>query len=214
MASAKKSARSAPAKSKAAKKSPAAQKPKAAPAKAKAPAKAAKAKTAKGRKPAAKKAGKSLAAQVAKALGVSETQAVAMAIGELGARLNVGGGEAGKAKAAASAKEKAPETSSSMGQRLFLALDNRGLDGMGMPVEVIDLPCILGSGKSCTIWVNSPQIETRHAQITRGDEGWTLEDLGSTHGTFFEGNPLGRRVLQHGDLFLLANYLRVRAELR
>ncbi len=222
MASAKKSARSAPAKRKAAKK-PA----KAAPAKVKASAKSARVAAKSGRpvakaaRPAAKKAGKpTLAAQVAKALGVSETQAVAMAIGELGARLNVGNGESsgnaqgnsyGKAKAAAA---KAPAASSSMGQRLFLALDNRGLDGMGMPVEVIDLPCVLGSGKSCTIWVNSPQIETRHAQITQGDEGWILEDLGSTHGTFFEGNPLGRRVLQHGDLFLLANYLRVRAELR
>lgn len=235
MASAKKSARSAPAKRKAGKK-PA----KAAPAKVKASTKSAKVAAKSGRpvakaakpaakaakpaakaRPAAKKAGKpTLAAQVAKALGVSETQAVAMAIGELGARLNVGNGESsgnaqgnanGKAKAAAA---KAPPASSSMGQRLFLALDNRGLDGMGMPVEVIDLPCVLGSGKSCTIWVSSPQIETRHAQITQGDEGWILEDLGSTHGTFFEGSPLGRRVLQHGDLFLLANYLRVRAELR
>jgi hypothetical protein len=212
MASAKKkTARSAPAKSKASKKAV-----KAAPPKSKAPVKAAKAPAKAAKKaarPVAKKAGKpTLASKVAKALGVSEAQAVAMAIGELGARLNVGGEATAKAKAAAPAKA-APDTGS-MGQRLFLALDNRGLDGMGMPVEVIDLPCVLGSGKSCTIWINSPQIETRHAQITRGDEGWILEDLGSTHGTFFEGSPLGRRVLQHGDLFLLANYLRVRAELR
>jgi hypothetical protein len=214
MASAKKSARSAPAKSKSKKPAPKAVAKKSAPNKAlkkalkKAPSKAA--------RPAPKKAAPSLGAQVAKALGVSEAQAHAMAIGELAARLGVGGGEAPKAVPAAAPAEVAsrPDTGSSLPQRLFLALDGRGLDGMGLPVEVIDLPCVLGSGKSCTIWVNSPQIETRHAQVTRGDEGWILEDLGTAHGTYFEGNPLGRRILQHGDLFLLANYLRVRAELR
>ena len=198
------------AKKKVAAKSKAAPK-KAAPVKAKKSAPKPAAKPAKKAVPAPKSA---LVAQVAKALGVSEAQAVAMAIGELAARLHVGGEAKAPTLAAPAKQAPTPNTGSSLPQRLFLALDNRGLDGMGLPVEVIDLPCLLGSGKSCTIWVNSPQIETRHAQITRGDEGWVLEDLGSTHGTFFEGHQLGRRVLQHGDLFLLANYLRLRVEFK
>jgi Nif-specific regulatory protein len=83
-----------------------------------------------------------------------------------------------------------------------------------MPVEVIDLPCVIGSGRNCNVWINSPQIETRHLQITHGDEGWLLEDLGSEHGTFFEDRKITRRVLEHGDEFRLAGYLRLRAELR
>ena len=83
-----------------------------------------------------------------------------------------------------------------------------------MPVEVIDLPCVIGSARNCAVWINSPQIETRHLQITHGDEGWVLEDLGSEHGTFIEDRRIARRVLQHGDEFRLAGYLRLRTELR
>jgi pSer/pThr/pTyr-binding forkhead associated (FHA) protein len=41
-----------------------------------------------------------------------------------------------------------------------------------------------------------------------------LEDLGSEHGTFFAGGKIKRRVIQHGDEYRLANYLRLRTELR
>jgi pSer/pThr/pTyr-binding forkhead associated (FHA) protein len=83
-----------------------------------------------------------------------------------------------------------------------------------MPVEVIDLPCVIGSGRQCSVWVNSPQIETRHIQISESDEGWVLEDLGSEHGTFFGDRKIHRRTIQHGDEYRLANYLRLRTELR
>jgi pSer/pThr/pTyr-binding forkhead associated (FHA) protein len=93
-------------------------------------------------------------------------------------------------------------------------LNGRGLDGMGMPVEVIDVPCLVGSGRTCTIWVNAPGIETRHAVITQGDEGWVIEDLGSERGTFLNGERIARKVLVTGDSFLLAGYLAMRVELR
>jgi len=102
---------------------------------------------------------------------------------------------------------------SSLPQRLYVALDGRGIDG-GMPLEVINFPCTLGSGRRNTIWINSPRIETQHAQIVDGPEGWALEDLGSEHGTLFQGERIGRRVLSNGDLFLLAGYLRLKIEMR
>jgi hypothetical protein len=99
-------------------------------------------------------------------------------------------------------------------QRLYLLLDGRGLDGRGMAVEVIDLPCVIGSGRHCSVWVNSPQIETRHLQISHDDSGWVVEDLGTEHGTFFGDRKISRRSIQHGDDYRLANYLRLRTELR
>src|SRR5256885_13237415 len=45
-------------------------------------------------------------------------------------------------------------------------LDGRGLDGRGMPVEVIDLPRVIGSARNCAVWINSPQIETRSEEHT------------------------------------------------
>jgi FHA domain len=161
----------------------------------------------------------SLLGRIARALGVTEAQAELRALRELAERLGLG--EAGRQAPAApvppAAQAPAAPAAAGVGalpQRLFLALDGRGLDGLGLPMEVINLPCLLGSAKTCAIWISSPNIETRHAQITQGDSGWVLEDLGSEHGTFFDGERIGRRVLQNGDTFLLAGYLRVRAELR
>jgi len=83
-----------------------------------------------------------------------------------------------------------------------------------MPVEVIDLPCVVGSGKNCSVWINSPQIETKHLMVTHGQEGWVAEDMNTEHGTFLGDRKIHRRVLQHGDELRLAGYLRLRAELR
>jgi len=146
---------------------------------------------------------KQLRAKAAKAFGVSEKEAELRALRELLASLP-----------AAPERKPAPQAATPLPQRLYLLLDGRGLDGRGMPVEVIDLPCLIGSARNCAVWINSPQIETRHLQITHGDEGWVLEDLGSEHGTFIEDRRIARRVLQHGDEFRLAGYLRLRTELR
>ncbi|MEA2180689.1 MAG: hypothetical protein QOG77_3986, partial [Solirubrobacteraceae bacterium] len=44
-------------------------------------------------------------------------------------------------------------------------------------------------------------ISRRHAEIRRGDDGWTIADLGSKNGTRVNGERLrdGRRVLRTGD---------------
>ncbi len=155
----------------------------------------------------------SLKARLAKHLGVSEDEVEARALRELADEVGLDA-----PKAAPSAPPEALAHGQPSGhylpQRLYLLLDGRGLDGRGMPVEVIDLPCVIGSGKKCTVWINSPQIETRHLQITHGDNGWVIEDLGSEHGTLIGDQKLKRRVIQNGDEYRLAGYLRLRTELR
>jgi len=99
-------------------------------------------------------------------------------------------------------------------ERLYLLLDGRGLDGRGLPVEVIDVPTVVGSERHCTVWVNSPQIETRHLQFAREDGDWYVEDLGSTHGTFLGDQKITRRRVEDGDEYRLAGYLRLRTEFR
>jgi pSer/pThr/pTyr-binding forkhead associated (FHA) protein len=83
-----------------------------------------------------------------------------------------------------------------------------------MPVEVIDVPTVVGSERHCAVWVNSPQIETRHLQFARDDGDWYVEDLGSTHGTFLGDQRITRRRVEDGDEYRLAGYLRLRTELR
>ncbi len=167
------------------------------------------------KKPAAKKISskpaarppESLKARVARELGVSEAEAEERAIRELADSLGLLDEHPAPSKPPQPAAPHLP-------QRLYLLLDGRGLDGRGMPIEVIDLPCVIGSEKKCNVWINSPQIETRHLQITHQGEGWVVEDLGSEHGTFLGDHRIKRRVIQNGDEYRLAGYLRLRTELR
>ena len=149
-----------------------------------------------------------LRARIAKALGITGKEAELRALRDLAATLPAETPPPSRSEAAA------PASAAALPRRLYLLLDGRGLDGRGMPIEVIDLPCLIGSGRKCSVWINAPRIETRHLQITQGDEGWVLEDLGSEHGTFFGDARIGRRTIQHGDEYRLANYLRLRTELR
>jgi FHA domain len=99
-------------------------------------------------------------------------------------------------------------------EQLYLLLDGRGLDGRGMPVQVVDEVVTVGSGRVCTVWVNSPRIETRHLQFVHDGDEWYVEDLGSAHGTFLRDERVTRQRVEDGDEYRLAGYLRLRAEFR
>jgi hypothetical protein len=160
-----------------------------------------------------KKAPESLKARLAKKLGISEAEVEERALRELADEIGLDAPAPPKS-APPEALAKGQPAGNYLPQRLYLLLDGRGLDGRGMPMEVIDLPCIIGSSKKSTVWINSPQIETRHLQITHGDNGWVIEDLHTEHGTLIGGQKLKRRIIQNGDEYQLAGYLRLRTELR
>jgi pSer/pThr/pTyr-binding forkhead associated (FHA) protein len=65
---------------------------------------------------------------------------------------------------------------------------------------------IITIGRDITndIVINDPEVSRHHARMTRGGGGYTLEDLGSTNGTFINGQRLtGARPLASGDLISL-----------
>jgi pSer/pThr/pTyr-binding forkhead associated (FHA) protein len=62
---------------------------------------------------------------------------------------------------------------------------------------------VISLGRDITndIVVNDPEVSRHHCRLTRGGGGYTMEDLGSTNGTFVNGQRLsGARPLNSGDL--------------
>jgi hypothetical protein len=59
----------------------------------------------------------------------------------------------------------------------------------------------LGRDITNDITINDPECSRHHMRLTRGAGGYTIEDLGSTNGTFVNGQRLtGARPLRNGDM--------------
>src|SRR5512140_762216 len=64
----------------------------------------------------------------------------------------------------------------------------------------------IGRNEQCEIVISDPRVSRRHSQITWDGAYCTLEDLGSTNGTFVNGRRLTRaHVLHAGDEIRVAD---------
>ncbi len=64
----------------------------------------------------------------------------------------------------------------------------------------------IGRSPSNDVVINDPEISRRHAQIVQEGSQFTVEDLGSTNGTFVNGQRCaGATPLQHGDTIELGD---------
>lgn len=58
----------------------------------------------------------------------------------------------------------------------------------------------IGRAPNNSLVLNDNRVSARHARILSRTDGYYLEDLKSTNGTFVDGQRVSRRPLQHGDV--------------
>ena len=59
---------------------------------------------------------------------------------------------------------------------------------------------IIGRDDGADVLIDNPSVSRRHAEIRLGDDGWVVEDLGSSNGTFLRGSKIdGPQSIGLGD---------------
>lgn len=66
-------------------------------------------------------------------------------------------------------------------------------------VVVDSLRFLVGRDVSCDLTIDSARISRQHAIVHVLEDGVELEDLGSSNGTWYDGERIERRKLVHGD---------------
>lgn len=74
-------------------------------------------------------------------------------------------------------------------------------------IKVRALPFLVGRRSGCDLWLTSNKVSQRHAEIFQRDDSLWLRDLGSTNGTFVNGEQVSaERRLDDGDVLHFANF--------
>jgi hypothetical protein len=74
---------------------------------------------------------------------------------------------------------------------LVLGDEPQALEGRG--------PWTVGRSQDNDVVVNDPNVSRRHARLMRSENGFIVEDLGSTNGTLLDGAPIDRERIEDGD---------------
>jgi hypothetical protein len=83
----------------------------------------------------------------------------------------------------------------------------------GAEVPVAKERFVIGRGRHCDLVVDSAKVSREHAALVREPGGWTIEDLGSSNGTWFRRERISRRRVEDGDEYFVSAE-RVRCVLR
>jgi Protein of unknown function (DUF3662)/FHA domain len=72
------------------------------------------------------------------------------------------------------------------------------LEGESHPLEGRG-PWTVGRSEENDIVISDPNVSRQHARLSRSDNGFVVEDLGSTNGTLLDGAPIDRERIDDGD---------------
>ena len=75
----------------------------------------------------------------------------------------------------------------------------------GTTLSLMDSGVLLGRNPECTLVLDDDFASGRHARIYRKDDGWFVEDLGSTNGTMVNGYPVSSTVIAPSDVIVIGD---------
>ena len=74
-----------------------------------------------------------------------------------------------------------------------------GPDGQENSFPLIAPEILIGRKSDADVVLNNQHVSRHHAKLVKTADGYTLQDLGSTHGTFVNESRVENKVLKHGD---------------
>ena len=66
-------------------------------------------------------------------------------------------------------------------------------------------PFTIGRVESADLQIDSSRVSREHAVIVKEQDGFRIRDLGSTNGTFLNGEPIEEARLNDGDILTIAD---------
>jgi serine phosphatase RsbU (regulator of sigma subunit) len=97
-------------------------------------------------------------------------------------------------------EEHSPPPSSSGTPGNYLEISQRDGDAVWLH-QLANQHVVIGRSEDAAICLDHSTVSRRHAELVRGPYGhWWVHDLGSTNGTFVNGNRADERLLRPGDV--------------
>lgn len=78
-----------------------------------------------------------------------------------------------------------------------------GPDGQENTLPLNASEVLIGRKGDADVVLNNQHVSRHHAKLVKTDEGYSIQDLGSTHGTFVNEARVEQRILKHGDKITL-----------
>jgi pSer/pThr/pTyr-binding forkhead associated (FHA) protein len=94
------------------------------------------------------------------------------------------------AQAAPAVRPVAPKATRASARRVPTSLTVTEGSLAGTTLSLMDSGVLLGRNPECTLVLDDDFASGRHARIYRRDDGWFVEDLGSTNGTYLGASRL------------------------
>jgi sigma-B regulation protein RsbU (phosphoserine phosphatase) len=74
-----------------------------------------------------------------------------------------------------------------------------GPDGQENSFPLVAPEVLIGRKSDADVVLNNQHVSRHHAKLVKTADGYALQDLGSTHGTFVNESRVENKVLKHGD---------------